>query len=121
MKKIYSIKEIQVFKELLIKMKNLEEAQIENINQKIIEITENGKDENNLDNSSYSMQIDDLLYTKSRLKTHLNQIANALKRIEHNCYGICVETGKLIPKERLLAIPTTSLSIEGKLLREKKK
>ncbi|MBP5473970.1 MAG: TraR/DksA C4-type zinc finger protein, partial [Bacteroidales bacterium] len=32
--------------------------------------------------------------------------------------GICRETGKLIPKERLMAVPHATLSIEAK---EKKK
>ena len=38
----------------------------------------------------------------------------ALVRIENKSYGICRETGKLIPKERLLAVPHATLSIEAK-------
>lgn len=38
----------------------------------------------------------------------------ALVRIENKTYGICRETGKLIPKERLRAVPHATLSIEVK-------
>lgn len=35
-------------------------------------------------------------------------------RIENKTYGICRETGKLIPAERLRAVPHATLSIEAK-------
>lgn len=38
----------------------------------------------------------------------------ALIRIENKTYGICRETGKLIPAERLRAVPHATLSIEAK-------
>jgi len=38
----------------------------------------------------------------------------ALVRIENKTYGVCRETGKLIPKERLRAVPHATLSIEAK-------
>ena len=38
----------------------------------------------------------------------------ALIRIENKTYGICRETGKLISKERLRAVPHATLSIEAK-------
>ena len=38
----------------------------------------------------------------------------ALVRIENKTYGICRETGKLIPKERLRAVPHATLCIEVK-------
>jgi DnaK suppressor protein len=39
----------------------------------------------------------------------------ALVRIENKTYGICRETGKLIPKERLRAVPHTTMCMEAKL------
>jgi RNA polymerase-binding transcription factor DksA len=38
----------------------------------------------------------------------------ALVRIENKTYGLCRETGKLIPPERLRAVPHATLSIEAK-------
>jgi DnaK suppressor protein len=42
---------------------------------------------------------------------HLNA---ALIRIENKTYGICRETGKLISKERLRAVPHATLCIDAK-------
>jgi DnaK suppressor protein len=43
----------------------------------------------------------------------------ALVRIENKTYGICRETGKLIPAERLRAVPHATLSIEAKQAKNK--
>jgi len=44
----------------------------------------------------------------------IQSLQAALVRIENKTYGICRETGKLIPKERLRVVPHATLSIEAK-------
>jgi len=44
----------------------------------------------------------------------IQSLQAALIRIENKTYGICRETGRLIPKERLRAVPHATLSIEAK-------
>ncbi|MDR0686379.1 MAG: TraR/DksA C4-type zinc finger protein [Dysgonamonadaceae bacterium] len=44
----------------------------------------------------------------------IQSLQSALVRIENKTYGICRKTGKLIPKERLRAVPHATLSIEAK-------
>ncbi len=44
----------------------------------------------------------------------IQSLQAALARIENKTYGICRETGKLIPAERLRAVPHATLSIEAK-------
>ncbi len=44
----------------------------------------------------------------------IQHLQAALVRIANKTYGICRETGKLIPKERLRAVPHATLSIEAK-------
>jgi len=44
----------------------------------------------------------------------IEHLEAALGRIRNKNYGICRETGKLIPKERLRAVPHATLSIEAK-------
>jgi RNA polymerase-binding transcription factor DksA len=44
----------------------------------------------------------------------IRNLQAALVRIENKTYGICRETGKLIPAERLRAVPHATLSIEAK-------
>lgn len=55
------------------------------------------------------------------LQKFIKSLNAALIRVESKDYGICRITKKLIPKERLMAVPHTTLSIEGKRLVEKNK
>lgn len=50
----------------------------------------------------------------ARQQKFINNLTDALIRIENKTYGICKSTGKLISKERLKAVPHTTLSIEAK-------
>ena len=49
-----------------------------------------------------------------RQEKFVRDLKNALIRIENKTYGVCRVTGKLIPKERLMAVPHATLSIEAK-------
>ncbi|AYA37997.1 TraR/DksA family transcriptional regulator [Hymenobacter oligotrophus] len=53
----------------------------------------------------------------SRQMKFIQQLENALIRIKNGTYGVCIGTGKLIPKERLRAVPHTQHSIEAKMAR----
>ena len=44
----------------------------------------------------------------------IQNLQAALVRIENKTYGICRVTGKLIPADRLRAVPHATLSIEAK-------
>jgi DnaK suppressor protein len=51
----------------------------------------------------------------ARQQKFINNLENALIRIQNKTYGICRATGKLIAKERLRIVPHATLSIEAKL------
>ncbi|GGF02762.1 TraR/DksA family transcriptional regulator [Hymenobacter cavernae] len=53
----------------------------------------------------------------SRQMKFIQQLENAQHRIKNGTYGVCIGTGKLIPKERLRAVPHTQHSIEAKMAR----
>ncbi|MBC6991744.1 MULTISPECIES: TraR/DksA family transcriptional regulator [Hymenobacter] len=53
----------------------------------------------------------------SRQMKFIQQLENAYTRIKNGTYGVCIGTGKLIPKERLRAVPHTQHSIEAKMAR----
>jgi DnaK suppressor protein len=55
----------------------------------------------------------------ARQDKFIKSLENALIRIENKTYGICRETGKLIPKERLRVVPHATLSIEAKQKQKK--
>ena len=46
---------------------------------------------------------------------YIQHLENALTRIDNKTYGICRETGNLIEKSRLLAVPHATLSMEAKI------
>ncbi len=50
----------------------------------------------------------------ARQSKFIQNLENALVRIENKTYGICRATGKLISKERLRSVPHATLSIEAK-------
>jgi len=68
-----------------------------------------------LEDGSATLEKESLNQLASRQKKFIDQLEAALIRIENKTYGICRETGKLIPKERLRAVPHTTLSMAAKM------
>jgi DnaK suppressor protein len=56
-----------------------------------------------------------LSQSAARLQKFASQLEAAQIRIKNGTYGLCKDTGKLIPKERLRAVPHTQQTIEAKL------
>jgi len=54
-----------------------------------------------------------------RQEKFIQHLKAAIIRIENKTYGICRNTGKLISKERLRAVPHATLSIEAKNISNK--
>jgi RNA polymerase-binding protein DksA len=110
----YSDQELAEFEELLLRKKQETIKQVEAFERQLAELADSGKDENSLDNTSYEAEIDYLVSYKERSEKHLASIEKALYRVKNKTYGICVVTGKLIDKNRLKAVPTTTKSMEAK-------
>ena len=72
-----------------------------------------------LEDGAETIQKESLNELAARQQKFINNLNNALIRIKNGTYGICRVTGKLIPKERLRAVPHTMLSIEAKLQEKK--
>lgn len=53
----------------------------------------------------------------ARQQKFIHQLELALIRIKNGTYGVCIDTGKLIAKERLRAVPHTQQSVEAKKAR----
>ncbi|MGL1886586.1 MAG: TraR/DksA C4-type zinc finger protein [Reichenbachiella sp.] len=51
----------------------------------------------------------------ARQQKFISNLENAVIRIKNGTYGICKESGRLISKERLRAVPHTTMSIDSKL------
>ena len=68
----------------------------------------------NMEDGADTLNREELGLRASRLEKFIKGLQGALVRIENKTYGICRVTGKLIPKERLRAVPHATLSIEAK-------
>ncbi|MBK7849540.1 MAG: TraR/DksA family transcriptional regulator [Bacteroidetes bacterium] len=116
----YSDNELEEFRDII--MKKLEDARREliTLQAQLTAANEHGTDDTAstfkmLEDGSDSLAKEEAGQLASRQKKFIEQLENALVRIENKTYGICRVTGKLIPKERLRAVPHTTQSIEAKL------
>ena len=73
-----------------------------------------------LEEGSTTQNKEELTTLAVRQQKFINGLQMALMRIENKTYGICRVTGKLIPKERLRAVPHATLSIEAKQMKNRK-
>ncbi len=93
----------------------------------IAKINGNGDDEDShstyqtLEEGSETLSKESLLGECQRAQKFITGLQAALVRIKNKTYGVCRETGNLIPKERLRAVPHATLSIEAKQARDKRR
>jgi RNA polymerase-binding transcription factor DksA len=73
-----------------------------------------------LEEGSATQSKEEITALAARQQKFIQGLQAALVRIENKTYGICRETGKLIPKERLRAVPHATLSIEAKQNKNRK-
>lgn len=106
----YSNEELIHFKTLL---ENKLQETINEYNAVLWQLTQatlrlNGPESNEED----SLRKDMLYIGAARMKRNLDNLRSALLRIDNKTYGICIVSGTLIPKERLLAVPHTTVNTE---------
>lgn len=115
----YSDAELEEFRAII-----LEKLEVAQRNYEQLKASLNGSDGNHTDDTSPTYKIleegantlskeENTRLAQRQLK-FINGLQAALVRIENKTYGICRETGKLIPAERLRAVPHATLSIEAK-------
>ena len=70
-----------------------------------------------MEDGSETAEKETLTQMAARLQKFIQQNEAALVRIKNGTYGVCIDTGKLIPKERLKLVPHTQHTVEAKLKR----
>jgi RNA polymerase-binding transcription factor DksA len=71
-----------------------------------------------LEDGAETAEKENLSQLAARQLKYITNLENALVRIKNGTYGICSVTGKLISKERLIAVPHTTQSIEAKMMKK---
>lgn len=117
----YSDAELKEFKELI--LKKLSEAQKD---YELLKSTLSHRDDHGTDDTSPTFKLledgsdvlskEETSHLAGRQEKFIQNLQNALIRIENKTYGICRATGKLISKERLRSVPHATLAIEAKLI-----
>jgi RNA polymerase-binding transcription factor DksA len=116
----YSDAELEEFRTLItFKLENAR-TELVNLQAQIINANENGTDDTGssfkmLEDGSDTLAKEEAANLAARQKKFIEQLEAALIRIKNKTYGVCRVTGKLIPKERLRAVPHTTQSMEAKL------
>ena len=113
----YSDEDLQEFKTLIEDKiaKSAEELQF--TQQQIAELNENGFNQQGgdwYDDTSSHTDLEMLQRMMVRQQKHIQDLKNALLRIQNKTYGICTITGQLIDKQRLRAVPHATKSVDGK-------
>lgn len=121
-KKRYSDEELEEFKQIILNKLELAKRDYQQMMDTLS--NKNGNDVDDtmptykiLEEGSMTQTKEELTTMAARQQKFIQALQAALVRIENKTYGICRVTGKLIPKERLRAVPHATLSIEAKQAR----
>ena len=116
----YSDEELQEFKDLIEAKIEQAQANYERLKDNIM-VDESNPTFKMMEEGASTLQKEISSQQAQRQLDFIRKLQAALVRIENKTYGVCRITGKLIPKERLLAVPHATLSIEGKEIEAKSK
>ena len=119
----YSASELQEFEDLILKKLDKAKTELTNLKTTLSKGDESGMDASStyakvMEDGADTAEKESLSQLAARQQKFINNLENALIRIKNGTYGVCVDTGKLIPKERLRAVPHTMHCIEAKLNRQ---
>ena len=123
-KKRYSDEELEEFKQIILKKLELAKSDYQQMMDVLTNKEGNGVDDTMstykiLEEGSMTQTREELTNMAARQQKFIQGLQAALVRIENKTYGVCRVTGKLIPKERLRAVPHATMSIEAKLASKK--
>jgi DnaK suppressor protein len=118
--KSYPQEELKRFKELILARRKETLEELDTLKESMMDVTTG---EYISESSNYSLHMEQGTDAMEREKTFLfasrgskfvNQLDDALARIEAKTYGVCKACGLLVPKERLEAVPTAQTCAEYK-------
>ena len=115
----YSDEELNEFRQIILDKLNKAKDEYEQLRAAITntdgnDVTDTSPTFKVLEEGASTLSKEEAGRLAQRQMKFIQNLQSALIRIENKTYGICRETGKLIPKERLRAVPHATLSIEAK-------
>ena len=118
-KNAYTNRELKEFKNLILEKIERAEEDLSLLKSAYANDADNGTEDTSptfkaFEEGSTTLSKEENMKLAMRQEKFINNLKNALIRIENKSYGICRVTGKLISKERLKLVPHATLSIEAK-------
>ncbi len=115
----YSDDELQEFKAIILQKLEKAKEDYEHLRAVITHSSSNDVEDTSptfkvLEEGASALSKEESGQLAQRQYKFIRNLEAALIRIENKTYGICRETGKLIPKERLMLVPHATLSVEAK-------
>lgn len=120
----YSDEELKEFETLINKKLNKAKDEFKILKDTLNRTNDEGTDSTSggntkvLEDGAETAEKENLSQLAARQLKYITNLENALVRIKNRTYGICTVTGKLIPKDRLIAVPHTTQSIEAKMMKK---
>ncbi|MBQ6800874.1 MAG: TraR/DksA family transcriptional regulator [Bacteroidaceae bacterium] len=119
----YSDAELEEFRSIILHKLELAQRDYDAMKASLMNTDCNGVDDTSptfkvLEEGSNTMTKEETTRLAERQLKFIGDLKAALIRIENKTYGICRVTGKLIPAERLRAVPHATLSIEAKQMKK---
>ena len=110
----YNDEDLQEFKILIEGKLAKAQEEISFYQEQIKNAAENDTKSTGMEDGAFTSEKESLNQTIARQQKLIAHLDNALSRIQNKTYGICRETGQLIPKDRLRAVPHATLCVEAK-------
>ncbi len=122
-KTAYSPEELKEFEEIIKGKLALAKEELGSLKDTLSKKHDSGTDFTSstsklLEDGADTLERENLSQLAARQQKFIISLENALIRIKNGTYGVCIDTGKLIAKERLKAVPHTMHSIEAKLAKK---
>ena len=121
----YSDAELEEFRAIILEKLELAKRDYDNLKDSLMNKDNDDQDTaptyKVLEEGANTLAKEETMRLAQRQMKFINDLQAALVRIENKTYGICRVTGKLIPAERLRAVPHATMSIEAKKASKKRR
>jgi len=116
----YSDEDLKEFKELILEKLKIAQSDYEMYKTSITQSDGNDTQDTSptfkvLEEGAATLSKEESGKLAQRQLKFIQHLQAALVRVENKTYGICRETGNLIGKERLRAVPHATLSMDAKM------
>ena len=117
-KNAYTNKELKEFKQIIIEKIERAKEDLSLLKSAYANDADNGTEDTSptfkaFEEGSTTLSKEENMKLAMRQEKFINNLKNALIRIQNKSYGVCRVTGKLISKDRLKLVPHATLSNEA--------